>query len=111
MISDLEYLNGKLTWTTTTGEKIEKEYAGATYISDSNTVVVLYDESSIAVALNEKGEEICRISNSEDTYLMYLVNHKNFNLCVAASHKEGDAWRDMYLRFDGKAFVKASDAR
>lgn len=70
---------------------VEKEFKDATYINDANYVVALYENDFIAVALDENGEEICRISNSDDTYLMYLMNHRSFKLCVVASLKNGDA--------------------
>ena len=111
MIKDVINENGILTWVNSRKETVKKEYNEASYITDFETIVVLYDNDSIAVALNENGEEICNISNSDEVYLMYLLDHYMYKLCVAASVKEKDVWRDVYLRFNGKEFVIASNAR
>lgn len=111
MITDVEVSDDALTWQSD-GYNYQAALCKGTYIYDNDHILLMDEGRSKVVALNEKGQIIKELENSNELFLMYLQKHLRFGLTVVASLKDReDGWKDYYLALKSNKFEKASKAR
>lgn len=111
MITNIENVNGQIVWKSKSGNHLLDD-AGGTYISSDNAILFLSKDRSELVAIDENGNVICKLNNSDNLYLMYLQKHPRFGLSVVASVKdENNNWSDKYISLVGDEFKVMSVSR
>lgn len=111
MITNVKVADDIMTWQSD-GKNFQTSLNKGTYIYDNNNILLMDENRSKVIALNEKGKIVKELKNSDKLFLMYLQKHPKFGLTVVASlmDKENN-WKDHYLAFTSNYFEKASKAR
>lgn len=111
MITNVEASDDILTWQSD-GCNYQTALCKGTYIYDNDNILLMDEGKSKVAALNEKGQIIKELENSNELFLMYLQKHPRFGLTVIASLKDSEgSWKDYYLALKSNKFEKASKAR
>lgn len=111
MITNVEVSDDILMWESN-GSNYQTHLSKGTYIYDNYNILLMDEGRSKVAALNEKGQIIKELENSNELFLMYLQKHLRFGLTVVASLKDReDGWKDYYLALKSNKFEKASKAR
>lgn len=83
-----------------------------TFINDEKTILIMNEARDKVIVLDEKGNEISEIFNSESVYLMYLQKHPRFGIGIVASIKdENNHWNDKFLAYTNRKFVPVVNSR
>lgn len=111
MISNISDENGVLSWDNME-EHVEYKINNGTYVCDDYHVLIMSEDRKRVLVINESGNRVDEIHNTDDVYLMYLIRHPQFGLSIAASVKKQDGeWRDRYLTYTKRGFIENSELR
>ena len=79
--------------------------------SDFAYVLVRNGSNEDVRVINEDGKIVSCLDNTETFYIMYLINHPIFGVCIACSEQIENRWEDSYYQFKNGAFIKVSRSR
>ena len=88
------------------------EVLGGTFINDNDHIILMNEKRDRITVIDERGNMVLEMNNSDSIYLMYLLNHPQYGLSVVASLNDGnDNWSDSILSFVSGRFEMVSKAR
>ena len=92
--------------------RIEYVIKKGTFIFDDYRILVMSEDRKKVMVLDERGNQLNEISNTESLFLMYLVKHPLYGLSIVSSVKNEDGkWVDYYLTYTDAGFVPTTESR